>query len=251
MPSTEKPDTHHKALTLNLDTSTFGSFAEIGAGQEVARWFLVVGGASGTVAKTISAYDKEVSDDLYGSGSRYVSPAAARGHAGPRMEPASDAIKQNPRAANSLLLLCGYRLRAQLRRKQRAPRLDGPAVSVAARGPSQRRAAAHQSAGSFQSSPAGSHRDSGRQSHLRRVPRIANQGIISGRSGTRCRQGANRDRLRGSSRASVRELGSPHLARPLGVLGTRRGCIFPLEGPQRSSDRDSLQESHRACAGNL
>jgi hypothetical protein len=73
MPSTEKPDTHHKALTLNLDTSTFGSFAEIGAAQEVARWFLTVGGASGTVAKTISAYDKEVSDDLYGSGSRYVS----------------------------------------------------------------------------------------------------------------------------------------------------------------------------------
>jgi len=73
MPSTEKLDTHRKALTLNLDTSTFGSFAEIGAGQEVARWFLVVGGASGTVAKTISAYDKEVSDDLYGSGSRYVS----------------------------------------------------------------------------------------------------------------------------------------------------------------------------------
>jgi hypothetical protein len=73
MPAIEKPDTHHKALTLNLDTSTFGSFAEIGAGQEVARWFLIVGGASGTVAKTISAYDKEVSDDLYGSGSRYVS----------------------------------------------------------------------------------------------------------------------------------------------------------------------------------
>ncbi len=64
MHSTEKLDTHHKALTLNLDPSTFGSFAEIGAGQEVARWFLVVGGASGTVAKTISAYDKEVSDDL-------------------------------------------------------------------------------------------------------------------------------------------------------------------------------------------
>jgi hypothetical protein len=73
MLSAEKIDTHHKALTLNLDPSTFGSFAEIGAGQEVARWFLIVGGASGTVAKTISAYDKEVSDDLYGSGSRYVS----------------------------------------------------------------------------------------------------------------------------------------------------------------------------------
>src|SRR6266581_1741903 len=71
--SPQKLDAHHKALTLNLDPSTFGSFAEIGAGQEVARWFLLVGGASGTVAKTISAYDKEVSDDLYGSGSRYVS----------------------------------------------------------------------------------------------------------------------------------------------------------------------------------
>src|SRR5450631_1326738 len=73
MPSTEKLDTHHKALTVNLDPSKFGSFAEIGAGQEVARWFLVVGGASGTVAKSISAYDKEVSDSLYGAGSRYVS----------------------------------------------------------------------------------------------------------------------------------------------------------------------------------
>jgi hypothetical protein len=73
MASSQKLDSHHKALSLNLDASTFGSFAEIGAGQEVARWFLLVGGASGTVAKTISAYDKEVSDDLYGSGSRYVS----------------------------------------------------------------------------------------------------------------------------------------------------------------------------------
>ena len=73
MPPAEKLDTHRKALTLNLDPTTFGSFAEIGAGQEVARWFLIVGAASGSVAKTISAYDKEVSDDLYGSGSRYVS----------------------------------------------------------------------------------------------------------------------------------------------------------------------------------
>ncbi len=73
MPSTEKLGTHHKALTLNLNASAFGSFAEIGAGQEVSRWFFVVGGASATVAKTISAYGKEVSDDLYGSGSRYVS----------------------------------------------------------------------------------------------------------------------------------------------------------------------------------
>jgi hypothetical protein len=69
----EKQGTHQKALSINLDAKVFGSFAEIGAGQEVARWFLRVGGASGTVAKTISAYDKEVSDDLYGTGTRYVS----------------------------------------------------------------------------------------------------------------------------------------------------------------------------------
>src|SRR4029077_19915708 len=73
MANTEQLDTHHKALTLNLAASTFGSFAEIRARQEVARSFLMGGGASGTVAKTISAYDKEVSDDLYGPGSRHVS----------------------------------------------------------------------------------------------------------------------------------------------------------------------------------
>ena len=73
MALTEKLNTHQKALRINLDLTSYGSFAEIGAGQEVARWFLVVGGASGTVAKSISAYDKNVSDDLYGTGARYVS----------------------------------------------------------------------------------------------------------------------------------------------------------------------------------
>jgi RimJ/RimL family protein N-acetyltransferase len=75
MPRHEEHNAHTKALSLNLDHTIFGSFAEIGAGQEVARWFLRVGGASGTVAKTISAYDKEVSDQLYGTGTRYVSKA--------------------------------------------------------------------------------------------------------------------------------------------------------------------------------
>jgi hypothetical protein len=73
MASVERLNIHQKALHINLDPTNYGSFAEIGAGQEVVRWFLVVGGASGTVAKSISAYDKEVSDDLYGSGARYVS----------------------------------------------------------------------------------------------------------------------------------------------------------------------------------
>lgn len=75
MAAPEKHDTYQKALSLNLDAKIFGSFAEIGAGQEVSRWFLRVGGASGTVAKTISAYDKAVSDQLYGIGTRYVSKA--------------------------------------------------------------------------------------------------------------------------------------------------------------------------------
>ncbi|WP_020470765.1 hypothetical protein [Zavarzinella formosa] len=68
-----KADTHSKALAINLDADIYGTIAEIGAGQEVARWFLKVGAASGTVAKTISAYDKTVSDAIYGAGTRYVS----------------------------------------------------------------------------------------------------------------------------------------------------------------------------------
>jgi hypothetical protein len=62
-----------KALRMNQDARVYGTFAEIGAGQEVARWFFQVGGASGTVAKTISAYDMVVSDAIYGRSERYVS----------------------------------------------------------------------------------------------------------------------------------------------------------------------------------
>ena len=62
-----------RALRLNIDAEVYGSFAEIGAGQEVARWFFSVGGAAGTVAKTISAYDMTFSDAIYGKASRYVS----------------------------------------------------------------------------------------------------------------------------------------------------------------------------------
>ncbi len=62
-----------KALHINLDAQKFGTFAEIGAGQEVVRWFFHVGKASSTVAKSISAYGKEISDGLYGSATHYVS----------------------------------------------------------------------------------------------------------------------------------------------------------------------------------
>src|SRR4029453_10283361 len=62
-----------KALQLNLDTSWYGTLAEIGAGQEVARWFFAVGGAAGTGAKTNSAYDMKVRGGIYGKSQRYVS----------------------------------------------------------------------------------------------------------------------------------------------------------------------------------
>jgi hypothetical protein len=61
-----------KALSVNLDNSRYGSFAEIGAGQEVVRWFFQAGGAAGTIAKSISAYDMAVSDAIYGKCPRYV-----------------------------------------------------------------------------------------------------------------------------------------------------------------------------------
>ncbi|MBE6409042.1 MAG: TonB-dependent receptor [Akkermansia sp.] len=65
--------TQEKAFIINMDKSLYGSFAEIGAGQETANWFFRSSGAAGTVAKTISAYDMTVSDTLYGTARRYVS----------------------------------------------------------------------------------------------------------------------------------------------------------------------------------
>ncbi|MDX6223424.1 MAG: hypothetical protein QOD91_2478, partial [Frankiales bacterium] len=66
-------DTLQKALRINLDPRWYGTVAEIGAGQEVARWFFRAGGAAGTIAKSMSAYDMAVSDAVYGKSDRYVS----------------------------------------------------------------------------------------------------------------------------------------------------------------------------------
>ncbi len=68
-----KPDTREKALRINLHLHRYGTFAEIGAGQEVVRWFFRVGGAAGAIAKSVSAYDVAVSDAIYGPCERYVS----------------------------------------------------------------------------------------------------------------------------------------------------------------------------------
>ena len=75
MLTSDKLSTMQKALAVNLDDNIYGTIAEIGAGQEVARFFFQAGGASGTIAKTMSAYDMIVSDSIYGEepNGRYVS----------------------------------------------------------------------------------------------------------------------------------------------------------------------------------
>lgn len=65
--------TEQKALAVNLNPTQYGTIVEIGAGQEVARQFFSAGAAAGTIAKTMSAYDMQVSDDIYGKAGRYVS----------------------------------------------------------------------------------------------------------------------------------------------------------------------------------
>jgi hypothetical protein len=81
MANDERPrlSTNQKALKINLDPLFYGTFAEIGAGQEVARWFFKVGGAAGTISKSISAYDMAVSDAIYGRSKRYVSRERLQG----------------------------------------------------------------------------------------------------------------------------------------------------------------------------
>lgn len=73
MPESMRPKTAEKTLSINLDESKYGTFAEIGAGQEVANWFFRTGATAGTVAKAMSAYDMTFSDSIYGSCDRYVS----------------------------------------------------------------------------------------------------------------------------------------------------------------------------------
>src|SRR6202167_1559044 len=75
----EQSDTHQKALRINLDPRWYGTVAEIGAGQEVVRWVFRVGGAAGTIAKSISAYDMAISDAVYGKVGRYVSVGRLQG----------------------------------------------------------------------------------------------------------------------------------------------------------------------------
>ncbi len=76
----EIPSLKTKALRINLNENIYGTFAEIGAGQETVRHFFRAGGASGTIAKAMSAYDKDFSDAIYGieDDGRYVTEARLR-----------------------------------------------------------------------------------------------------------------------------------------------------------------------------
>ena len=69
-----------KSLRVNMDSNIYGSFAEVGAGQETVRQFFRAGGASGTIAKAMSAYDKDFSDAIYGleDDGRYVTESRLR-----------------------------------------------------------------------------------------------------------------------------------------------------------------------------
>lgn len=71
--STPTISTRQKALEINLDDGKYGTIVEIGAGQEVARQFFSAGAAAGTIAKTMSAYDMQISDVIYGKANAYVS----------------------------------------------------------------------------------------------------------------------------------------------------------------------------------
>ena len=86
MADSETIDTHNKALKVNLDPRWYGTFAEIGAGQEVVRWFFRVGGAAGTIAKSISAYDMTGQRRHYGQARALSLTRPAAGNARPRIQ---------------------------------------------------------------------------------------------------------------------------------------------------------------------
>ena len=91
--------TDRKALLINLDQRRYGTFAEIGAGQEVVRWFFHVGGAAGTIAKSMSAYDMAVSDAIYGTVERYVCRSSGwRSMLQPRARPGTSPACRIPAA---------------------------------------------------------------------------------------------------------------------------------------------------------
>ncbi len=90
------PSAKSKALKINLNQNVYGTFAEIGAGQETARHFFRAGGASGTIAKAMSAYDKDFSDAIYGieKDGRYVTEKRLKGMLSHELELMEDRLSR-------------------------------------------------------------------------------------------------------------------------------------------------------------
>ena len=118
-------DTHQKALRINLDPRWYGTVAEIGAGQEVARWFFRVGGAAGTIAKSISAYDMAVSDAIYGEADRYVSAGRLQAMLDHEYELNLERLSGQAGRHHVVLRLRQHRRGPQLPGQQRVPRWMG------------------------------------------------------------------------------------------------------------------------------
>ena len=113
-----------KALEINLDSKLYGTFAEIGAAQEVARYFFRAGGAAGTVAKSMSAYDMTVSDTVYGKSGRYVSKERIELMLNHEFGQLMDRLGKQ-RGSYPVFCFCRYGCRKIFQFKFRMPWLDG------------------------------------------------------------------------------------------------------------------------------
>ena len=118
-----------KALRINLDPAKYGTFAEIGAGQEVGSNFFQAGGAAGTVAKTISAYDMKFSDSIYGDAGRYVSRQRLVQMLKHEFDLLDEPIRC-PWGGYHLLRLCQHCRCTKLQQNKRMPWMDGDTPST-------------------------------------------------------------------------------------------------------------------------
>jgi hypothetical protein len=120
-----------KALRINLDESIYGTFAEIGAGQEVVRNFFQVGGASGTVAKAMSAYDMTFSDAIYGSESgRYVSESRLHKMIDHEFVLLRERLKDEKYSKKRFFAFLQYLHHPQLSQNKRPSRMDGCKIPI-------------------------------------------------------------------------------------------------------------------------
>ena len=129
MESSELVTTNRKALRINLDEPKYGTFAEIGAGQEVARHFFQAGGAAGTVAKSLSAYDMKFSDAFYGKSARYVSRERLELMLNREYDLLVQRLGGDAGRAHGVFRVLRHGGRQKFQRDQRMPWLDGGSLS--------------------------------------------------------------------------------------------------------------------------